>query len=95
MLINELEDHVSAHSEMEKEYKYTNTGYWAKGVKEEAEKIIPKMKLLLSDKHTEAITEEAHSANTMLGEVCPCCKRPTSESYRASSSETPSVRPGV
>lgn len=50
--------------------------------------LIQKLTLLLSDKHTEAITEEAHSANTMLGEVCPCCKRPTSETYRASSSET-------
>lgn len=53
---------------------------------------IQKLTLLLSDKHTEAITEEAHSANTMLGEVCPCCKRPTSEPYRASSSETGDVR---
>jgi len=54
---------------------------------------IQELTLLLSDKHTEAITEAAHVANTVLGEVCPHCgKALTAESPGADSSETRDVR---
>lgn len=54
---------------------------------------IQELTLLLSDKHTEAITGAAHVANTLSGEVCPHCGKPlTAESSGADSSETGDVR---
>lgn len=46
---------------------------------------------LLSDKHTGAITVAAHSANTVLGDVCLCCGRRLSGSSGAATSETGDV----
>lgn len=44
------------------------------------------------NKHTGAITEEAHLANTVLGDVCPHCRKSVRPViYRASSSETGDV----
>lgn len=49
--------------------------------------------LKVFNENTGAITEAAHSANTMLGEVCPHCGKPlTAESSGADSSETGDVR---
>lgn len=90
-IIKEMEVDFSWASER---YSYNlKHGYFATAEKYERlkkalEKYIPKLKLLLSDKPTVAITETAHFANTMLSEVA------TSESHThiggvgAGSSET-------
>ncbi len=52
---------------------------------------IQELTLLLSDKHTGAITVAAHSANTVLGDVCLCCGRRLSGSSGAATSETGDV----
>ena len=46
---------------------------------------------LFLHKHTGAITVAAHSANTVLGDVCLCCGRRLSGSSRAATSETGDV----
>lgn len=58
-----------------------------------AKYLIAQLPGLILRKHTGAITEAAHSANTVLGEVCPHCgKGLTAESSGADSSETGDVR---
>lgn len=47
-IIEDLQNEVSAMKQFEIDYISTNTGYWAKGRRELAETLIPKLTLLLN-----------------------------------------------
>lgn len=90
-LINETDDDVSKAYELYDQYKKERkpeNAMFNLGRAKALETLIRKLTLLLSDKHTGAITESAHFANTMLSEVCR--KKETSDKgiSQADSSET-------
>lgn len=59
---------------------------------ERAKYLIIQLPGLILRKPTEAITGAAHCANTVLGDVCPHCRKPVRPViYRAATSETGDV----
>lgn len=77
---------------LSKEYCVKGLTDFKDGAKGQLRICIRDAELLLSDKNTGAITESAHLANTVLGEVCPHCRKLiTTESSGAGSGETGDV----
>ncbi len=90
-LISELEVRSKSHSENSEKSNSLVEGCLLDGKKSECDFVIQKLKLLLSDKHTGAITEPAHFANTKLGECAASEKTSVNSTLAAGSSETGSV----